>query len=377
MNPPRSPLAALAVLAALAPVADGQGDPSSAPGISIKGGGSLDSPFATLRELHDHLESEATAGRFSGVVLATDGYEPVFHEAYGLASKGFGVPNRPDTRFNIGSIGKQITAIAVLQLWHAGALDLDDPIGEHLQGFPPEVATAVTLRSLLQHRSGWGDYRSDERYRQDWYDLRTVDDYLPILRTLPLEFEPGTDRLYSNAGYLVLGAVVEAVSGASYDEYVAEHVYGPAGMEHTGPIAVDEIAPNSAVGYTDMVGQAKGYRRRNTALLSARGTPAGGSYSTAEDLLSLLRALRQGTLLPVPYVDYLMQARFEGPLPDPDQPGYTRVWTGGAPGVSAAMGGLAGGVYVVLSNYDPPVAMEVHDTLVMTALRERLAKSDD
>ena len=319
-------------------------------------------PPASLDELDAYLSEAAAGGAFSGVVLVARDGTPIFHQAYGPACKNHGVPNRLDTRFNLGSINKLFTSVAAARLMQEGRLGLDDPIGKYLEGFPEEAASRVTIRHLLQMSSGWGDYWTNETYLASRFDLRRVADYMEFLKEMPLQFEPGSESTHSNTGYEVLGAVIEAVTGEDYYDYVREAVYGPAGMKDTDSYERDAVVENMATGYTNLHpydDAGEGYRMTNTIMLSPRGTPAGGGYSTAEDMLRFARALGAHELLDARYTGLLLN-RFEG-FPEEDGPAGRMAYAGGAPGVSAYLGVDFGNgeTVIVLSNYDSPVAIEV------------------
>lgn len=314
-----------------------------------------------FEELDSRLSRRAADDEFSGVVLAARGREVVFHEVYGPAHRAFGVPNRLDTRFNIGSLNKLFTSVAIAQLAEKGKLGLDDPLGRHLDGFPPEAAGKVTIRHLLQMRSGWGDYWDNETYLAARNELRTVGDYLAFLKEEPLQFEPGTDETHSNTGFEILGAVIEKVSGLDYYDYVRRHIYGPAGMTRSDSYHRDGPATGLATGYTNLNAAdplGSGYRWTNTFMLSPRGTPAGGGYATAMDLLRFRRALCGHRLLGEAWTNLLLR-RFEGEPAAGDPPKGTVALAGGAPGVNAlfVIDLDDGWTVVVLSNFDMPAAM--------------------
>src|SRR5262245_23274900 len=203
------------------------------------------------RQVEAYADRLAEADLFSGaVVLAKDG-KPLFRKAYGLASKAYGVPNRVDTKFNLGSMNKMFTGVAVAQLAQRGKLAFDDPLVKHLPDYPnQEAARKVTLHHLLTHTSGVGDYFTDKYMETSKDRFRAVRDYFPLFVDKPLAFEPGQEFRYSNAGYMLLGAVIEKVSGQSYFDYVRAHVYEPAGMADTDAYEMDHDTPNLAVGYT-------------------------------------------------------------------------------------------------------------------------------
>ncbi|MBT8400264.1 MAG: beta-lactamase family protein [Rhodothermia bacterium] len=330
-------------------------------GLEIEPAGGMQLPIESINELDEFLSSRADDGTFSGVVLIEQNGETRFEGAYGLASKRYGVSNRLDTKFNIGSLNKMFTSVAILQLAEQGLLGLEDPIGRHLDGFPSEIADRVTVRHLLKHRSGWGSYWEDDYYRSNWSRLRTVSDYLEFIRDIPLDFAPGTSEQYSNTGFEVLGAIVEAVSGSDYYEYVREHIFDPAGMVDTDSYPSDQIVPNMATGY--MGGPEGSFDTENTFRHSVRGTPAGGGYSTAADLRGFFDALESGRLVGEEYVR-LMFRRFDESSNDGPLDGAIGLG-GGGPGINAAVERDFGNdlLVVVLSNYDPPTAEELASQL--------------
>jgi CubicO group peptidase (beta-lactamase class C family) len=290
-----------------------------------------------------HLDSLAANDRFSGVVILARGDARVFERALGLADREAGLRNAVDTRFNLGSINKAFTAIAIRQLARAGKLALTDTLIRHLPDYPNRDAAArVTIAQLLEHTSGIGGdiFAAPAGGSRD--DLRRTADFLALVAHQSLEFEPGTRRQYSNAGYVVLGAVIERLSGTSYYDYVRANVFQPAGMSVTGWYAKDSLPPNTAVGYTrgGPGGPAQGPLRRNTDLLPGRGSSAGGGYSSAGDLLRLAHAVREGRISGGP-------------------PGGMGI-AGGAPGINAVLEtDIAGYDLVVLTNLDPPAAEDV------------------
>ena len=286
----------------------------------------------------------AAAHQFSGVVLVARGGQAIGSGGYGDASKEFGVKNTPSTRVILGSINKMFTAVAILQLVERGRLSLDDPVGQHLPGvLPAEVGQVVRIKHLLTHTSGLGDFLfSPEMIAQNRAQYRTVADYLPLLRKDSLAFTPGTRWAYSNTGFLVLGAVLERVTGRPYDEYVADMVFRPAGMSATGGVELDRVPTGVASGYT------RDYSRAGLAWRSDRydqvvtGTPAGGGYSTAADLMRFVDALRSAKLLSAATTAAMLT-----PKPELSSPAYgfgVEVFdgaarlvghTGGGPGTAA------------------------------------------
>ena len=297
-----------------------------------------------VRRMTTSLDSLAKAGQFSGVALLAKNGAPVFQHAYGMADRERGAANNTETAFNLGSINKVFTQIAILQLRAAGKLDLDSTLATYWPDYPKkEVARKITIRQLMRHTSGIGGNIFDPPVGGKRNDIRTLKDYLPLFVNQPLAFEPGTRNAYSNAGYVVLGLVIERLSGADYYTYVNEHIFRPTQMTRTGSFAVDSLPPNTAIGYTrgDEDAPLNTPLRPNTHELPGRGSSAGGGYSTAQDLVKFLQALRENRI----------------PNGLPAGLGIA----GGSGGMNAIVeGGLPGGYdLIVLANLDPPVAERV------------------
>jgi D-alanyl-D-alanine carboxypeptidase len=240
------------------------------------------------------IEQAVAADEFSGAVLVARRGKPLFQKAWGMASKEFDAPNRPDTKFNLGSINKIFTRIAVAQLIEKGKLTLDDTIGKHLPDYANrEAAAKVTIRQLLEMQSGIGDFFGARFDSTPKDRFRHNADFLPMFADQPLAFPPGTQRQYSNGSYVVLGEIVARISGTDYHDYVHDHIFVPAGMTATDSYEADVPVANLAEGYTrnwDDVERTSGPRRRNIYTRPARGSAAGGGYSTAPDLLRRCRA---------------------------------------------------------------------------------------
>src|SRR5258708_33658040 len=202
-----------------------------------------------VAQLNAAVDKAVAEDRFSGVVMLANDGKPLLAGAWGMADPAKGIANRPDTKFNLGSINKFFTKIAIGQLAAAGKLSLDDTIRKHLPDYPSPVAGKITIAQLIEHRSGLGDIFGP-KFMASHASLRKLSDYLPLFAVAPLEFEPGTSQRYSNAGFVVLGLIIERVSGQTYYDYVRDHITKPAGMNDTASYAVDENVPNRAIGQT-------------------------------------------------------------------------------------------------------------------------------
>ena len=178
-----------------------------------------------------YFEKLAEVDAFSGSVLVARGDALLYEAAFGLAERASNRPNQTDTLFDVGSIRKLMTKVAIGQLARDGKLSLDDTIAAHLPDYPnSKVASSVTIDQLVHHRSGLGDIFNEKFQRTSKASLLTPRDFFPIFVDDPLDFVPGSSQRYSNAGYIVLGAIVEAASGQDYVSYIEENVFAPAGM---------------------------------------------------------------------------------------------------------------------------------------------------
>lgn len=326
-----------------------------------------------LERLDACVDELVAADAFSGAALIAIDGEPVYERAAGEACKSFGVPNRVDTKFNLGSMNKMFTAVAAARLVEAGELSYDEPIGRWLgdEWIAADVGRRVTLGRLLAHTSGLGDYFGDEFQRASRERFRTLRDYQPLVREQTLQFEPGARWRYSNVGYLLAGAILEAVTGQDYDACVCRQVYEPADMRETGLYDLDRPIPGAAIGYSPAEPGPGGEPPWRTNLFKhvIRGGPAGGGFSTVGDLLKFDRALRGGALLAPEAAGRLW-------TPKPGSPAYgygfrlhgepgSRVvgHTGRFAGISNTfeMHLDRGLTIIVLCNYDhaaPPVAQQ-------------------
>ncbi len=261
-------------------------------------------------ELGAYVDRLAAADAFSGAVLVAKDGEVLLAKATGIANRDFDVPMRLDTKMNLGSMNKMMTGVAMMQLVERGKVSLDDPISKYLDDswLPNVDKSSIKVVNLLTHTSGLGSYFTpawDERSRALY---RTVDDWKPLLASETLAFEPGTRWQYSNSGMLVAGAVIEAASGTDYFAFVRENITGPAGMTNTDCYELDLVNKNLAVGYEKVTINGVPTYRNNIFQHVMRGGPAGGGYSTVEDLLRFDRALRTEKLLSARSLDALWKA---------------------------------------------------------------------
>jgi D-alanyl-D-alanine carboxypeptidase len=307
-------------------------------------------PDSTATSIDRFIKARADADSFSGAVLVARNGIPILRAAYGLSDREKRTPITPETKFNLGSIDKLITRIAIWQLVAAGKIDLDKPIGTYLPDYPNgAVRDKVTARQLYNMSSGVGDFFNEEFQRRH-ESIRTIDDYLSLFATAPLQFEPGTSRMYSNGGYVILGKLIERLTGMTYYDYVRASITERAGMTDTRHFFIDDRVHNRAIGYTTM----RGTLASNTATIAGRGSPAGGGYSTVDDFLKLDRALRSGALIAGNFADSILTTGFRSASGEP------LVYGGGAPGTNTQYVAFADGLtIIVFANADPPSATRV------------------
>ena len=319
--------------------------------------------------LKKRLDEAAAADRFSGAVAVARNGKTAFAQAYGLADREKKTPNTLKTRFRLGSMNKMFTAVATLQLVQSGKLDLKAPFGNYLTDYPnKDVASKVTIEQLLTHTGGTGDIFGPE-FQKNRLELKTLQDYVKLYGNRALEFAPGSRWQYSNYGFLLLGVLIEKVSGQSYYDYVNEHIFKPAGMTATASEPEDQTVADRSVGYTRFTGPAL---KPNTETLPYRGTSAGGGYSTVEDLLKFATALQTHKLLNAQHTEMLTTGKADTPGGGKYAFGFqdstvngTRCFGhgGGAPGMNGDLKicPSSGYVIAVLSNLDPPAASRVAD----------------
>ena len=340
------------------------------------------SEIDALREFDAMLTRLSDADEFSGAALVAKDVKVVFKKAWGKADHVTGALNRTDTRFNLASAGKMFTGVAVLQLAQAGKLSLDDTVGKHLPDYAnKDVRENVTIRQLLTHTSGLGEM-FNAKYKAERANLRTVTAFVSLFENDPLKSKPGSRWSYSNAGFCLLGAIVETASGEDYYDYLDKHIFGPAGMPNTGAFETDKPIDNLAIGYTRdgaATTEALRARRDNIKLHLVKGSPAGGSFSTVEDLQRFAVAVLGHQLLDAKYTQLALSAQAKTGLGG-DASGYgfqiepvnghaVVGHRGGFPGISASLFMYPDDGYVVavLSNYDsvaPVLALRMRDWIV-------------
>jgi CubicO group peptidase (beta-lactamase class C family) len=267
--------------------------------------------------LADEVDRIATETEFSGVVRVDRGDRVEIAKAYGLAHRGYAIPNEVGTRFAIASGTKGWTALTVVSLVAEGVLELSTTARSVLGPDLPLVREEVTIEHLLSHRAGIGDY-FDEDLEYDLTDyvmpvpvheLAATEQYLAVLDGHPTKFAPGERFAYCNGGYVVLALMAERASGVPFHELVVQRVCQPAGMRDTAFLRSDELPGSAATGYLTNDSAS----RTNVFHLPVRGSGDGGIYSTVADIRSLWTASFSGRIVPSDWVAEMVRPRSDVP----------------------------------------------------------------
>jgi CubicO group peptidase (beta-lactamase class C family) len=316
-----------------------------------------------IAALSDQVQQAAQKDQFSGTVLVARQGKVLIEKAVGWASRESKSPVTIETQFRLGSMNKMFTSVATLQLIEAGKLALDDVIAKHIADYPnKDLASKVTIRHLLTHTGGTGDIFGPE-FTKNRLTLREHNDYINLFGPRALLFPPGSRYQYSNYGFVLLGRIIEKVSGMSYYDFVRSRVFEPAGMKSTDSLPETEDIPNRAGGYL----QRNGAWVSNADTLPWRGMAAGGGYSTIGDLLRFALALESGKLISKKMLaeattsqsqqyGYGFAIQGNGPMKN-----YGH--SGGAPGMNGDLRVFPelGYVLIGLANFDPPAANRLVD----------------
>ena len=233
-------------------------------------------------------------GQFNGSVLVAEKGKIIYEKGFGLANMEWAVPNQPDTKFRIGSLTKQFTAALVLQLVEEGKIKLDGKITDYLPDYRKDTGDKVTIHQLLNHTSGIPSYTNRPDFFAEFSrDPYNITDFVKKFASGDLEYEPGSKYSYNNSGYSLLGAIIEKVTGKSYETVLTERIFKPLGMTNSG---YDNHAPL-------IQKRASGYEKRPSGYVNApyldMSLPyaAGSIYSTVEDLFKWDQALYQDKII--------------------------------------------------------------------------------
>jgi CubicO group peptidase (beta-lactamase class C family) len=317
------------------------------------------------------LDEQESRGQFSGTVLIACNDQPILTAARGFAIQPKVLRNQPDTKFNIASITKMFTAIAVMQLVAQGKLALHVPIAEYDPTLP--YSDQVTIHQLLTHTAGFDRYWNDA-YRAARSDLRSIADYIQLFAAEPLQFPPGTRHHYGNSGYVLLGALIERATGVSYYEHMQRQIFQPTGMKDTDFYEMDLPIANCAVGHTreSWFSPQDGQLRSNQFIYGVKGSPSEHCFSTVQDLFLFFQAFQSHRLLDEYHTELCITPHASDEKPgvhygygfhiiDEEKHGRLIGHGGRALGgdTFAIMYRDLGYTVIVLSNYDRPAARRI------------------
>jgi CubicO group peptidase (beta-lactamase class C family) len=233
---------------------------------------------------------------FTGTVLVSEHDQVIFKKGYGLANREWNIPNTPDVKFRLGSITKQFTSMLIIQQVAKGTMKLDGHLSDYLPYYRKDAGSKVTITQLLSHTSGIPSYTDDSKFQADVSrNYFAVDDFVRKFCSGDLEFEPGTKFHYDNSGFFILGAILEHVTGKTYEALLKESIFVPLGMNDSGYDHHSDILPKRAAGYEpDLAGGVVNAKYLDMALPYA----AGSLYSTVQDLYTWDQALYPKNLFP-------------------------------------------------------------------------------
>lgn len=252
-----------------------------------------------VQQLEEVIGKFAAYGHFNGSLLIAEKGQVIYQKGFGMANMEWDIPNQPDTRHRIASLTKQFTAMMVMQLVAEGKLDLEAPVSTYLPDYPRQNGDQITIHQLLTHTSGTPDIPQDDQKRH------RTEESVALFADAPLRFTPGDHFEYSNAGYTLLGFIVETVTGKSYDQVLKEQILDPLGMENTGCDSHSKLIQHRATGYEYDPVFGEYYNSKYIDMTVPSG--AGCMYATAEDLFLWDQALYTTKLLPQKYLDLMME----------------------------------------------------------------------
>ncbi len=256
------------------------------------------------QQFDELLQKYSDIGNFSGSVLIAKEGEIVYKKGFGFANIEWSIPNKSSTKFRIGSITKQFTAMLILQQVELGKIDLNTPISKYITNYPTENGEKITIHHLLTHTSGLPNYTSFEAYQQGHNkESITPEMLVKTFQDIDLEFTPGEMYRYSNSGYSLLGYILEETTGKSYEQLLEENIFTPLSMLNSGFDNHSKIIKNRALGY-----KKKGIEISNANYIDMSFPYAAGAiYSTVEDLFLWDQALYTDQLLSKQYMNEYMK----------------------------------------------------------------------
>jgi CubicO group peptidase (beta-lactamase class C family) len=256
-----------------------------------------------VKKIHDLIQACSDYGQFNGSVLVAENGEIIYKNGFGQANMEWNIPNKSNTKHRLASITKQFTAMAIVQLVAENKLQLDQPITTYLPNYPKGNGDRITVHHLLTHTSGIPNYTSFPNYRDLMLTPQSTMDLVSLFADLPLEFAPGEQFAYSNSGYVLLGVIIEEVTGKPYEQVLQDMIFSPLEMNDTGYDQHRNIIENRAAGYNKVANTFESASYIDMSVPFA----AGALYSTVEDLYLWDQALYTEKLLPKAFMDLLFK----------------------------------------------------------------------
>ncbi|WP_109853278.1 serine hydrolase [Aquimarina sp. AU58] len=243
-------------------------------------------------KIEEMMQKHVELDQFSGTVLLAKEGKILYQKAFGDANKSYQIKNNIDTKFNIASMGKMFTGVSIMQLEEQGKLKINDPVVKYLKDFP--FGNKITIHHLLSHTSGLSNYMRHKVYRANRGKRYVINDIIPFIYEQKLEFDiPGKKFAYSNSGMVVLGAIIEKISGQSYSEFITQNIFIPAKMNNTQMRFWDDVVENRALGYLKSISG----KYTNTIYTNSSPQSDGGILSTVKDMLKFDQALYTSLLI--------------------------------------------------------------------------------
>jgi CubicO group peptidase (beta-lactamase class C family) len=256
-----------------------------------------------VSSMEELCQATAETGLFSGAVLVAKDGTILYQHAFGMANQEWNIPNTVETKFRLASVSKQFCSLLILQLVQEGKLALDDTITDHLPYYRKDTGDRITIHHLLAHQCGLPDFTASFDYRGKVSRLSfPPDEFIKEYCSGDLQHDPGTIYSYCNAGYCILGRIIEKVTGKTFGRNLQERILDPVGMQQTGLDRNQDILPNRASGYTR---GAFGLENADYISMTTTPGPAGGMYSTVGDMFLWDRALTTDKLLSKTYRDLM------------------------------------------------------------------------
>lgn len=299
-----------------------------------------------------------TNDAFAGVVLVAKQGTPVFHRAYGPAHREKKSPANTDTAYDVASIGKSFTQVAVAKLIQQGKLKLTTKVGDVIPDYPNAVSRAATVAQLIEMQGGIADAFGPEFARADRTKFTSNHAYYLHVASLPARFAPGAKREYCNGCYIVLGEMVERLARQRFEDFVQANVLTPAGMSRSGYFNRANLPANVAIPYDRLKGPAAPYES-TLDMHGATGSGAGGVFATTKDLLAFNNALRQGRLLNPEMTAWILRGDANAKMSI----------AGGTPGTNAELDSDGSWVVIVAANVSPPIAENIASAITSALMR--------